>query len=296
MLNFISAIILNPVFYGISIVPFRVLYIISDIFYLLGYRLFKYRVDMVTRNMTIALPEKTEAEIRVLVKQFYRNFFDIVFETIKLLTISQDEIKRMMTKGDMSALEDYKKEGRSVVLAIGHVGNWELGASAYAIEDYPHVKGVYKVQSSKFFDDLMIRIRTRFGGGVYPMEETINRIRENIGNQTAIGLLADQYTPNRNARMLLFMGRETPVLTSVEMISRRFDFPVVYLRFMRLGRGRYEMSCEVLADKPTDTEKYYITRKYFHLVEQDIYQQPDNWLWTHDRWKIKEEDDKKVRI
>ena len=296
MLNFISAIILNPVFYGISIVPFRVLYIISDIFYLLGYRLFKYRVDMVTRNMTIALPEKTEAEIRVLVKRFYRNFFDIVFETIKLLTISQDEIKRMMTKGDMSALEDYKKEGRSVVLAIGHVGNWELGASAYAIEDYPHVKGVYKVQSSKYFDDLMIRIRTRFGGGVYPMEETINRIRENIGNQTAIGLLADQYTPNRNARMLLFMGRETPVLTSVEMISRRFDFPVVYLRFMRLGRGRYEMSCEVLADKPTDTEKYYITRKYFHLVEQDIYQQPDNWLWTHDRWKIKEEDDKKVRI
>ena len=246
--------------------------------------------------MSLALPDKNEDEIDSHVVQFYHNFFDIVFETIKLLTISQDEVKKRMSKGDMSALEDYKKAGESVVLAIGHVGNWELGAAAYAIEDYPHVKGVYKVQSNKFFDDLMIRIRTRFGGGVYPMEETMDRIRENMGNQTAIGLLADQYTPNRNAPMLNFLGTQTPVLTSVEMISKRFDFPVVYLRFMRLGRGKYEMSCEVLADKPQETKKHEITHKYFRLVEQDIYEQPDNWLWTHDRWKIKDEDDRKVRI
>ena len=246
--------------------------------------------------MSLALPDKNEDEIDSHVVQFYHNFFAIVFETIKLLTISQDEVRKRMSKGDMSALEDYKKAGKSVVLAIGHVGNWELGAAAYAIEDYPHVKGVYKVQSNKFFDDLMIRIRTRFGGGVYPMEETMERIRENIGNQTAIGLLADQYTPNRNAPMLNFLGRQTPVLTSAEMISKRFDFPVVYLRFMRLGRGRYEMSCEVLADKPQETKKYEITHKYFRLVEQDIYEQPDNWLWTHDRWKVKDEDVRKVRI
>ena len=251
---------------------------------------------MVAGNMSLAFPDKTEDEINTYVKQFYRNFFDIIFETIKLLTISKDEVRKMMTKGNMSCLENYRMEGKSVVLAIGHVGNWELGAAAYAIEDYPHVKGVYKVQSNKFFDDLMIRIRTRLGGGVYPMEETMERIRENMGNQTAIGLLADQYTPNRNAPMLNFLSRQTPVLTSVEMIARRFDFPVVYLRFMRLGRGRYRMSCETLADKPQETEKYYITHKYFQLVEQDIYEQPDNWLWTHDRWKFKEEDDKKARI
>ena len=191
---------------------------------------------MVTRNMTSAFPDKTENEINSFVKQYYHNFFDIIFETIKLLTISKNEVRKRMSKGDMSTLENYKKAGKSVVLAIGHVGNWELGAAAYAIEDYTHVKGVYKVQSNKFFDDLMIRILTRFGGGVYPMEETMDRIRENMGNQTAIGLLADQYTPNRNAPMLKFLGMQTPVLTSVEMIARRFDFPVVYLRFMRLGR------------------------------------------------------------
>jgi len=251
---------------------------------------------LVTKNLSLALPVKSENEINTIVQQFYHNLFDIVFETIKLLTISKDEVIKRMAKGNMSALENYRKQGNSVVLAIGHVGNWELGAAAYAIEDYPHVKGVYKVQSNKFFDELMIRIRTRFGGGVYPMEETMERIRENIGNQTAIGLLADQYTPNRNAPMLKFLGKQTPVLTSVEMIARRFDFPVVYLRFMRLGRGRYEMSCEVLADKPQETKKYEITHKYFRLVEQDIYEQPDNWLWTHDRWKIKDEDVRKVRI
>ena len=258
-------------------------------FYLLGFKLFKYRVELATRNMALAFPEKSENEIKFIVRQFYHNFFDIVLETIKLLTISKSEVRRRMREGDMKALVDFKKQGKSVVLAIGHVGNWELGAAAYAIGDYPHVKGVYKVQSNKFFDDLMIRIRTRFGGGVYPMEETMERIRENMGNQTAIGLLADQSTPSKNAYWYKLLGRDTPVFTSIEMIARRFDFPVVYLSFNRLGRGMYEMNCKVLATAPRDTEKHEITHEYIRLLEQDIINQPDNWLWSHDRWKRKKE-------
>jgi KDO2-lipid IV(A) lauroyltransferase len=196
-----------------------------------------------------------------------------------------------MIAGDMKALEDYKKEGKSVILAIGHVGNWELGAAAFAIGPYPHVKGVYKPVTNKFFDELMIRIRTRQGGGVYPMDDTLDRIRENMGNQTAIGLLADQNPSSHTAYWHHFLGRETPVFTSVEMLARRFDFPVVYLRFMRRNkRGYYEMNCEILANKPKETSKHEITHKYFRLIEQDIYMQPDNWFWTHNRWKRRKED------
>ena len=265
------------------------LYVLSDMFYLLGFKLFKYRVELATRNIALAFPEKSENEVKLIVRQFYHNLFDIILETMKLLTISKSEVRRRMREGDMKALVDFKKQGKSVVLAIGHVGNWELGAAAYAIGDYPHVKGIYKVQSNKFFDNLMIRIRTRFGGGVYPMEETMERIRENMGNQTAIGLLADQNTANPNAYWYKLLGRDTPVFTSIEMIARRFDFPVVYLGFNRLGRGMYEMNCKVLAAAPRDTEKHEITHEYIRLLEQDIINQPDNWLWTHNRWKRKKD-------
>jgi Kdo2-lipid IVA lauroyltransferase/acyltransferase len=245
---------------------------------------------MVQENISLAFPDKSKDEINKIVKQFYRNFYDLIFETIKLLTISRDEIRKRMVRGDMNVLEYYKNQGKSVILAIGHVGNWELGAAAYAIGNYPHVKGVYKEQSNKFFDELMIHIRTRFGGEVYEMDQTLNKMRENMGNQTAIGLLADQNPSSHTAYWHHFLGRETPVFTSVEMLARRFDFPVVYLRFVRKGRGRYEMSCEILVDKPKESNKHQITHQYFRLVEQDIYAQPDNWFWTHNRWKRKKSD------
>ncbi len=239
--------------------------------------------------MSLAFPDKSSVEIRVLVNKFYRNFFDIFLETVKLLTISKEEIRKRMAVGDMVTLENYKAQNQSVILAIGHIGNWELGAAGYAIRDYPYVKGVYKPVSFKFFDDLLIRIRTRFGGEVYSMDETLNKIRDNMGNLTAIGLLADQNPSSHNAYWYKFMGRETPVFTSVELFARRFDFPVVYLRFNRLGRGMYEMNCEILAAKPKETNKHEITHEYIRLLEQDIINQPDNWLWTHDRWKRKKE-------
>jgi KDO2-lipid IV(A) lauroyltransferase len=289
LLNLLSSIILYPLVYGISILPFWVLYRLSDLFYLLGFKVFRYRVSLVVANMSKAFPDKSEAEIMILVNKFYRNFFDIFLETVKLLTISKTSIRKRMAAGDMAALENYKAQNQSVILAIGHIGNWELGAAAYAIGNYPYVKGVYKPLSSKFFDNMLIRIRTRFGGEVYAMDETLNKIRDNMGNLTAIGLLADQNPSSAKAYWYKLLGRETPVFTSVELFARRFDFPVVYLRFIRLGRGRYEMNCEVLAAKPKEMAKHEITHEYFRLLEEDIINQPDNWLWTHDRWKRKKE-------
>ena len=289
-MKILQYIFLYPILIGISFLPFSVLYILSEFLYFLGFTLFGYRVKIVTSNIAKAFPDKSEKAVNAIVKKFYHNFFDITLESIKLLTISKQEIRSRMRKGDMKVLEDYKKKGESVILAIGHVGNWELGAAAYAIGNYPHVKGVYKQQTNKFFDELMIRIRTRFGGEVYEMEDTLNKMRENMGNQTAIGLLADHNPSSHNAYWHHFLGRETPVFASVEMLARRFDFPVVYLRFIRLGRGRYEMNCEMLAAKPKETDKHYITHAYFRMLEEDIHMQPANYLWTHNRWKRKKQD------
>lgn len=276
-----------PILIVIAILPFRVLYWLSDLAYFFGFKVFKYRTALVRKNLTIIFHEKSEEEIGQIIKKFYRNFFDIMFETVKLLTVSKKQIRKRMSEGEMEILKKYNIENRSVFLAIGHIGNWELGAAGYAIRDYPWVRGVYKPLSSKFFDSMMIRIRTRFGGKVYPMEETVERIREEAGSVTAVGLLADQSPSAHKAYWHRFMGIETPVFTSVEMLSKRFNYPVVYLKFDRLGRGHYEMNAELISDNPSSTGKFEITHKYFALLERDIRKSPDNWLWTHNRWKRK---------
>ncbi len=245
---------------------------------------------MVKTNLELSFPEKSSQEIKVILDEFFRNFFDIILETIKLISISKESIRKYMRKGDVSILEEYYEKNQSLVLAIGHFGNWELSAVAYMIEDFPNVKGIYKPVTNQFFDELMIKIRTRFGGGVYAMEDTMHKIRENMGNLTAIGLLADQNPSNHNAYWYQLMGRETPVFTSVEMIARRFDFPVVYWKINRLGRGLYEYSAELMYEKPQETSKFEITHKYIELIERDIKEQPGNWLWTHNRWKRKKPD------
>jgi Kdo2-lipid IVA lauroyltransferase/acyltransferase len=257
---------------------------------LLVFRLLKYRVELVRTNLTLSFPEKTSEEIEKIIENFYRNFFDIFLETVKILTISEQELKARMAKGNVKVLEDYYAQDKSIILAFGHFGNWEMGAISYQTEKFPHGKGVYKPMSNTFFDELMIKIRTRFGGDVYPMEEVVAKIRENINQQSAVGLIADQNPSSHNAYWYKILGRETPVFTSVEMIAKRFDFPVVYYKIDRLGRGMYQYNAELLSDRPSATGKFEITHKYFELIERDIKQDPSNWLWTHNRWKRSKDD------
>ena len=289
-MKLLQYIFVYPLLYLISLFPFSVLFLISDVFYFVGFKLIKYRVELVKTNIGLTFPDKSAIEVNEIVRQFYKNFFDIILETIKLLTISKKEMNERMTKGNVGVLDNYYEQNKSIILAFGHFGNWELGAIAYQVEDFPHGKGVYKPVSNEFFNELMIKIRTRFGGGVYAMEDTVAKIRENIDEQSAIGLIADQNPSNHNAYWHTFLGRETPVFTSVEMISKRFDFPVVYYKINRLGRGKYQYNAELLCDKPSETKKFEITHKYIELIERDIKEQPSNWLWTHNRWKRKKSD------
>lgn len=258
---------------------------LSDVFYFVGYKLLRYRVNLVRSNLTQAFPDKSQVDIELIIRQFYQNFFDIILETIKILTISESEMKKRMLKGNVSVLEKLYSENKSIVLAFGHFGNWEMAAIAYQVEKFPHGKGVYKPVSNVFFDQLMIKIRTRFGGDVYAMDDTVARIREDMGQLSAIGLIADQNPSNHNAYWYKLLGRETPVFTSVEMIAKRFNFPVVYYKIDRLGRGKYRYNAELLCENPSETGKLEITHKYIDRIERDIKEDPSNWLWTHNRWK-----------
>lgn len=265
--------------------PFRLLNLISDFTYLIVYKVFKYRVGVVNKNLKIVFPEKTESELEKIRNQFYRNFFDIMYETIKLLVLSPKKVMQKIVKGDTAVLDEMYKKKRSVIIASSHLGNWEYGSVSHELY-FPGIsKGVYKPLSNKFFDQLMLRLRGRFGVEMWPIDLTLEKVRSNQDNHIAVGLLSDQNPSSHKALWLPFFGLETPVYTGLELIARRFDLAVVYVHWKRIGRGQYRIDSELITDRPQDEEKHFITKQYLSKLERDIKANPDNWLWTHNRWK-----------
>ena len=278
-------IVVFPLIILLAILPFRLLYFVSDFAYFVGYVLLRYRAAVVRKNLQIAFPEKTSQEIRRITRRFYRNFFDIILETLKLLVIPRSKLKALMIKGNMEILDEYYRDGQSVILASSHLGNWEYGSAAYALYYPETLKGVYKPLSNQFFNQLMYRIRDRFDVELFTINETLEKVRENINSQMAIGLLSDQNPSSSNAQWLPLFDMETPVYTGIELLARRFNLPVIYLRFDRLSRGKYVMNAELITADPSTSEKLAITKSYLLKLERDIRKNPENWLWTHNRWK-----------
>lgn len=278
-------ILVYPLIILLAIMPFRLVYFFSDICYLVLYRLFRYRENVVDQNLKIAFPEKSEKERTSIKEKFYRNFFDIIFETIKLLVISEEAVKSIIVKGETESQDELYAKKRSVIIASSHLGNWEYGSVSHEVY-YPGIsKGVYKPLSNKFFDAIMMRLRSRFNVDMWTIDETLDKVRQNLDKHIALGLLSDQNPSSHSAKWLPFFGIETPVYTGLELMAKRFDLAVVYVHWKRLGRGRYEINSELLTEHPKQEEKFYITREYLARLERDIKANPDNWLWTHNRWK-----------
>jgi KDO2-lipid IV(A) lauroyltransferase len=258
---------------------------LSDLCYLVVYKLFGYRTEVVDKNLKIAFPDKSTAELASIKEKFYRNFFDIIFETIKLLVISEAAVKKVMAKGKTSALDELYARERSVIIAGSHLGNWEYGSVSHEIYYRGISNGVYKSLSNGFFDQLMFRIRSRFKVDMWTIEDTLDKVRQNLDKHIAVGLLSDQNPSSHSAKWLPFFGLDTPVYTGLELMAKRFDLAVVYVHWKRLGRGRYEFNSELITEHPKEEGKFEITRQYLSKLERDIKENPDNWLWTHNRWK-----------
>ena len=278
-------ILVYPIIFLLAILPFRLVYVVSDVCYLVFYKLFGYRTAVVDKNLKIAFPEKSAQERYAIKQQFYRNFFDIIFETIKLLVISEAAVKRIIVKGRTEPMDELYSKKRSVIIASSHLGNWEYGSVSHEIY-YPGIsKGVYKPLKNQFFDQLMMRLRSRFKVDMWTIDETLDKVRQNLDRHIALGLLSDQNPSSHSAKWLPFFDLETPVYTGLELMAKRFDLAVVYVHWKRLGRGHYEINSELITERPKEESKFEITRTYLAKLERDIKENPDNWLWTHNRWK-----------
>lgn len=265
------------------------MYLLSDFFYVVIYRVLGYRKNVVLTNLRNSFPDKTEQEIKLLCKRYYHYLCDMTLETFKVLTISKKEMTRRMRFSDsaLALFNKLNKENRSVILVMGHLGNWEWGGSSFSLQCEQKLYVIYHPLSNKHFDGLIYRMRTRFGTGLYPMQTVFKDMLRNRKEVSITAFIADQTPSPESAHWMTFLNQDTPVFKGTEVISKKLNYPIVYATVKKVKRGFYEVFAEILVDDPKDTEDGFITETHTRRLEKDILAQPEVWIWSHRRWKHK---------
>jgi Kdo2-lipid IVA lauroyltransferase/acyltransferase len=278
-----------PLLYLISLFPFPILYLFSDALFVIAYLVFGYRKKVVTLNLERAFPEMSPQERNRIRRKFYRHFCDVIFETIKLLTIKPETFRNrcVMDRECIATFNRFIERNQSVIGVMGHCGNWEWGAIAHQLYFTRMITGVYHPLSNKGFDRLMLDLRSRFGGDIVAMNHLYKRLlslrQQNVS--TTVGLIADQSPAPESAYWTTFLNQDTPVFNGPEKLARKFNNPVIYLKVMKTGRGRYTLSATVLTETPLELDEGKISELHTRALEANIREQPHCWLWSHRRWK-----------
>ncbi len=276
-----------PFLYGISLLPFPLLYLLSDAVFVLLYHVFRYRRRVVQANLRNSFPAKSAPELARIERAFYRWFCDLILETLKTLTISPKSVLKHVHVEGEQVLRKYHAEGRSIILVMGHWGNWELAGARFSQLGLHPLHVIYHPLHNKHFNRLIVKMRTRLGNGLYPMAETMKCMVRDRGKLTCTAFIADQTPPPERAFWTTFLNQDTPVFWGTEKIAAKLGYPIVYVGIDRPRRGHYLMRFEVLVPDPGTLAEGAVSELHTRRLEQDIHRRPEIWLWTHRRWKHK---------
>jgi Kdo2-lipid IVA lauroyltransferase/acyltransferase len=271
--------------YTLSLLPLRILYLLSDFAYFILYHIAGYRKKVVFQNLTIAFPNKSEHEKTAIAKKFYRNFTDTFIETIKLISANKAFVDRHFTF-DTEVFDKIYAEGKKCQIHTGHNFNWELANLAVAGNIPFTFLGVYMPIENKTFDQLFLKIRAKTGGVLIPATNMRNAMLPFRNTQYALGLIADQSAGNRHkAYWVNFFGRPAPFVRGPESGARMGCIPVVFGHFTKKERGYYEGHFHLEEEKPQTLLAGELTLRYISYLEKVISDHPEMWLWSHRRWK-----------
>lgn len=295
--------IIYGIFYLVSKLPYRALYVISDIANLVLYHIVRYRRDIVRRNITSAFPEKSLEECISIERGFYKWFCDYFVETVKLMSVSRQELLSRIEFRGIDKIEECFDRGQTCAGILGHYGNWELlSATGLVIKKHPEavIGLIYHPLRSQLFDRLFINMRQSMGGVCVPKKDILRYLvsfrSQNLMN--LFGYIADQAPRYRNIHLWLpFLNHDAPVFTGAERIMRKMNNAVFYIDVERPERGKYIYTFKLMTDKPGEMPEFEITKKFFVMLEQTIRREPRFYLWSHNRWKrTREEFDKEFKI
>lgn len=284
----LTAIITRFFSFLIGILPFWLLYLLSDVLRFFLLNIFGYRKAVVEDNLRKCFPEKDEAEIKRLIRLSYKNLADVTVESFKGFTMSERQIVARHKGLNPELIEGFFKENRSVICLPNHYGNWEWGAMSPPPQLHQDCVALYKPLSNKYVDSFVRKNRSRTGAFLGSIYKTARIFEERKDIVTAYILASDQSPSNaKKSIWVQFLGRDTAFLHGPELYARKYNMPVVFVDIQRVKRGFYTMYFTIITDNPNEMKPGEITTLYAKKLEAVIRKKPQNWLWSHKRWKLK---------
>lgn len=279
--------LLTGLMYLISLLPMRVLYIISDFFYLLVRHVVRYRYKVVKENISHAFPEKTDKEKQQILNRFYHHFCDVFLETIKLHTISEEEMARRVKHEGIDLLQQYYREGKSFIVLAMHHNNWEW--CGYLLTQVKHhgLMVYNPIRGNKAMEAFLLHSRERWGGKCIPVNQSA---RVTLGFHqkkvpTMLWLGADQTPPATSRFWTTFLNREAPFFSGPVKIAAKTNQAVFFQHMSKISRGQYITRYVPLTENPSEMDPNDILLAYIRKMEEVIRQEPEYYLWSHRRWK-----------
>ena len=292
MLNKITYSLTFAILYLVSLIPLRLLYLVSDFVCLFVRRY--YRRNIVREQLCESFPDKDTAELRAIERAFYRHFCDLFVEIVKQFSMSKKEMmKRMQFCGHEEMMGNCDAKNPLMLVMLGHQANWEWVASLQYWLPAVHCTQVYHPLYNKVFDRIFINVREQYGGETIAMKQAVRRLLQlhHEGRITVCGMISDQQ-PKWDAihHFSRFLNHDSAVFVGTEQIAKKLGTKVYYASITQVRRGYYQCRFIPLCDSSKEIEDYGITDKYMQMLEADIRENPAMWLWTHKRWsRTKEE-------
>lgn len=286
-MNFLIFCITYPLIWFFSRLPMVILHLISDFFFVLLYYVFGYRKAVIMKNISYALPDKSTEEKKEIARKFYRHFTDIFIESIKAFSISEKQILKRYTYKNPELVNKYIKEGKSIALVSAHLANWEWSFSLPLVVN-TNVFGAYSKLRNETFEKTLKENREKFGVVGAKTSDFIGLMNSNFKNkvQGAYILLSDQ-SPQIEKTFYWgnFFNVKVPIHTGAEMIAKKFDLVVINYKAKKVKRGYYETEFELITENPKEYKDYEITNKFLRITEKNVREQPEFYLWSHNRFK-----------
>lgn len=284
----------------LSKLPLKVLYVFSDIIFFLNYYMVAYREKVITDNLKKSFPEKSPEEIKQIKKKFYLNFSDYLVETVKSFTISETESRVRMQHINQQVFHDAKAEGKNVIMLAGHVFNWEWINAMAGFIPQAHCHPVYRKVNNNFWEDQMRKVRSRFGNEPLEANEVILNIFRSKNNGDSVYMFVADQTPHFShvTYGLEFLNQRTPAFIGYDKLATRMDLAFIYCEMKKVKRGYYQVNYHrIYPDGERFTENE-VVKKFHKLLENTLHKRPDNYLWSHRKWKyqdsIKKFDSEKI--
>lgn len=273
----------------ISHLPYRVLYFVSNIVYLFTYYIIGYRKKVVRKNLTNSFPHLSHAELLSIEKKFYKHFADFLVESAKSVSISDKAIKERCALINPEILHKYFDEGKSVIVLCGHYNNWEYYAVGIAQQMKHSTIAAYKPLKNKFFDDVILKSRQRFGMKMMSMREIPRYFANNKMEQPTLSIMVNDQSPSnpKTAYWNTFLNQDTGWMKGAEKLAAKYDQAVLFGCIRKKKRGFYEVTFYPISDNVKQEKDGFVLDKHAEYLEMVINEHPEYWLWSHKRWKHK---------